>query len=326
MKDAERIAELEAALRRSELLVEQLQAQLNLGRKKVQAAPAGEREVVPRELLERLEHVTRNLAPHLKCHADLTAILTEQPQASAGSCVCGEPESPGIHRNDAPCYANLPQAKPCTKPDCFPFCDCGGVDDAPQASAAQSAPAGFDFTIEDRGVCRVLAWSGDNGCRPATDAECAMGDAIAAWQRAQSAPVVPDVSAMARVLSDRSADACGVNRDDNWNLYSDWYIEDVRAMLAAPAQPAAQGMVRAALSPENQRIVPVEPLIADPHPLAASPDQGEVQRLREALEEVRSVIDARETPSELDLAALSNMIDAALAANTDTQEARGHEQ
>lgn len=39
MKDAERIAELEAALRRSELLVEQLQAQLNLGRKKVQAAP-----------------------------------------------------------------------------------------------------------------------------------------------------------------------------------------------------------------------------------------------------------------------------------------------
>ena len=32
MKDAERIAELEAALRRSELLVEQLQAQLNLRR------------------------------------------------------------------------------------------------------------------------------------------------------------------------------------------------------------------------------------------------------------------------------------------------------
>ena len=39
MKDAGRIAELEAALRRSELLVEQLQAQLNLCRKKVLAAP-----------------------------------------------------------------------------------------------------------------------------------------------------------------------------------------------------------------------------------------------------------------------------------------------
>lgn len=42
MKDAERIAELEAALRRSELLVEQLQAQLNLRRK--QRPPVGERE------------------------------------------------------------------------------------------------------------------------------------------------------------------------------------------------------------------------------------------------------------------------------------------
>lgn len=41
MKDAERIAELEAALRRSELLVEQLQAQLNLRRK--QRPPAGQR-------------------------------------------------------------------------------------------------------------------------------------------------------------------------------------------------------------------------------------------------------------------------------------------
>lgn len=40
MKDAERIAELEAALRRSELLVEQLQAQLNLRRRK-QPASAG---------------------------------------------------------------------------------------------------------------------------------------------------------------------------------------------------------------------------------------------------------------------------------------------
>lgn len=38
MKDAERIAELEAALRRSELLVEQLQAQLNLRRRKQPAS------------------------------------------------------------------------------------------------------------------------------------------------------------------------------------------------------------------------------------------------------------------------------------------------
>lgn len=61
MKDAERIAELEAALRRSELLVEQLQAQLNLGRKKVQAAPAGEREALERELLSVLDFSDSNL-------------------------------------------------------------------------------------------------------------------------------------------------------------------------------------------------------------------------------------------------------------------------
>ena len=46
---------------------------------------------------------------------------------------------------------------------------------------------------------------------------------------------VPDVSAMARVLSDRSADACNIDRTDNWAIYGQEYIGDVRAMLAAPA-------------------------------------------------------------------------------------------
>ena len=40
--------------------------------------PAGSK-VVPVELLERLEHVTRTLVPHLQCHVDLRALL-----ASAG--------------------------------------------------------------------------------------------------------------------------------------------------------------------------------------------------------------------------------------------------
>lgn len=61
----------------------------------------------------------------------------------------------------------------------------------------------------------------------------------AAWQRTQSAGV-PNVSAMARVLSDRSADACNIDRTDNWAMYGQEYIEDVQAMLAAQAQPAAQ--------------------------------------------------------------------------------------
>jgi len=46
---------------------------------------------------------------------------------------------------------------------------------------------------------------------------------------------VPDVSTMARVLSDRSADACNIDRTDNWAMYGGEYIEDVQAMLAAPA-------------------------------------------------------------------------------------------
>lgn len=80
-------------------------------------------------------------------------------------------------------------------------------------------------------------------------AEELLSIARTAWQRTQSAGV-PDVSAMARVLSDRSADACNIDRTDNWAMYGQEYIEDVQAMLAARAQPAAQ-------------------------------DQGEVQRLRE---------------------------------------------
>lgn len=51
---------------------------------------------------------------------------------------------------------------------------------------------------------------------------------------------VPDVSAMARILADRNADACNVNREDNWAIYGQDYIDDVKAMLAAaPAAPAA---------------------------------------------------------------------------------------
>ena len=54
----------------------------------------------------------------------------------------------------------------------------------------------------------------------------------AAHQRQQAREVVmPDVSAMAKVLSDRAADACNINRDDNWAMYGQEYIDDVQAML-----------------------------------------------------------------------------------------------
>ena len=55
--------------------------------------------------------------------------------------------------------------------------------------------------------------------------------------RLNAAPIqqvsVPDVSAMARILADRSADACNVNREDNWAIHGQDYIDDVTAMLAA---------------------------------------------------------------------------------------------
>ena len=48
------------------------------------------------------------------------------------------------------------------------------------------------------------------------------------------------MTAMARILADRNADACNVNREDNWAIYGQDYIDDVTAMLAAaPAAPAA---------------------------------------------------------------------------------------
>lgn len=51
---------------------------------------------------------------------------------------------------------------------------------------------------------------------------------------------VPDVSAMAKVLSDRAASACCVDPDDNWKIYGQEYIEDVRAMLSAsPKAPVS---------------------------------------------------------------------------------------
>lgn len=52
----------------------------------------------------------------------------------------------------------------------------------------------------------------------------------AARQR-QSGVVMPDVSAMAKVLSDRAADACNIDRTDNWAMYGQEYIDDVQAML-----------------------------------------------------------------------------------------------
>ena len=48
------------------------------------------------------------------------------------------------------------------------------------------------------------------------------------------------ISAVARVLSDRAAGDCGVHKEDNWDIYSDHYLEDAKAALAAASAAAPQ--------------------------------------------------------------------------------------
>ena len=41
----------------------------------------------------------------------------------------------------------------------------------------------------------------------------------------------------ARALSDRAADACGIDRNDNWNVYAEDFKADAKAMLDACGAP-----------------------------------------------------------------------------------------
>lgn len=51
---------------------------------------------------------------------------------------------------------------------------------------------------------------------------------------AQRKPLTDEmVVAAARVLNERQADACGVDRDDQWAIYSDDFKADALAMLKA---------------------------------------------------------------------------------------------
>lgn len=55
------------------------------------------------------------------------------------------------------------------------------------------------------------------------------------WQEraSRAKPVVPPVHVMAKALSDRHAKELNIDKDDNWKLYGQAYIEDVEAMLTA---------------------------------------------------------------------------------------------
>jgi len=76
---------------------------------------------------------------------------------------------------------------------------------------------------------------------------------------ASNTAAVPEdrVRAAARLLSDRSAEFCGANKDDNWKIYSEDFVADVRAILPALSQPAA-----APLGDQAERIAELEKQVA----------------------------------------------------------------
>ena len=56
----------------------------------------------------------------------------------------------------------------------------------------------------------------------------------ASWGYVKAEPLTSSmVSTAARVLNDRQADACNVDRDDQWKIYGQDFIEDAEAMLRA---------------------------------------------------------------------------------------------
>lgn len=57
-------------------------------------------------------------------------------------------------------------------------CNPATIDAAPQL-AAGGVPKGLDFHLEDRAGIRVLVYH-SHGCRPASDPECALWDALLA--------------------------------------------------------------------------------------------------------------------------------------------------
>lgn len=59
--------------------------------------------------------------------------------------------------------------------------------------------------------------------------------AIAALRKALAENVACslNVSKVARILSDRNADVCGVDREDNWKIYYSEFIQDALAVLEA---------------------------------------------------------------------------------------------
>lgn len=70
-------------------------------------------------------------------------------------------------------------------------------------------------------------------------------------------PTAQQIHAAARKMCDLSAEACGVDKDDNWTFYSEVFTDEAKIVLAA-ALLAGASPVPAAI-PEGWQLVPIEP-------------------------------------------------------------------
>lgn len=211
--------------------------------------------------------------------AELAAIKAQEPVAWAGAIEYGVPLLMVEPQNwkATPLYAAPVSEAKAQEPDCDRSA-CGdfspGPCDNPDCSARRDRMVGAPaakaqgVALDGSQLAGLLEQVrlDDDEAKPHGSGATYWNNAVIACQvairdaladHAQQVSV-PDVSAMARILADRNADACNVNREDNWTIYGQDYIDDVTAMLAAaPAAPAADAELVEALEifasvmPEN---------------------------------------------------------------------------
>ena len=160
----------------------------------------------------------------------------------------------------------------------------------------------------------------DGGWDSVKDMGIQMFKAGASWQREQGA--VPDVSAMAKALSDRVADARCVDPDDNWKIYRHEFIEDVQEDLhvwRATTQFGetchfGEASTARAWAGENGTVERVDLTPVPELRVVERQEQGDVQRLREALDHIVGLSRALRVggPDPMDLEGLSNALEEAV--------------
>lgn len=226
---------------------------------------------VERELLERLIDALDKGHPCIRIAEEISVLLSEQPQVSAAQSAPDERE--------AVAFTAISAGLPDDEVEVVIYTD--GTDFAREqffhVRGSDLNPNYFDdeeFPMREE-------------CKAATHWVTADDLAAlmigAAWQRAQSAPVVPEGWRLVPVdPTPEMLKSCrGYGISDPRVMEMAWG----RMLAAAPAQPAAQELCNCpgGSKPEPHKHAPNCPYRTG----AAAQDRGEVQRLREALEAIK---------------------------------------